>query len=316
MNVQVLSAVAATIGLSAVCFGQATAAGPAQPARPAPSAPRDDRAAESLGWRLGVQAWTFRDRTAFEAIETAGRLGLKYIELYPGQPLSPEDRASEVGPGLSGSQVDALKARLAGAGVRAMSYGVVGIVGDEGAARRQFEFVRAMGMATLVAEPPPEARDLAARLAGEYGIVVAIHNHPRPSIYWSPDAVLEAMNGGSPRLAACADTGHWTRSGLSAVDSLKKLVGHVAELHFKDVAGGRDTVWGTGESDAPGMLAELKRQGFRGPVYVEYEDGRGAELEANVQRCIEFFDEAARKLAAEAGPAAKPGVPGGPIPGG
>ena len=40
-----------------------------------PGAVRDDAAAEKLGWRLGAQAWTFRDRTAFEAIATAHRLG-------------------------------------------------------------------------------------------------------------------------------------------------------------------------------------------------------------------------------------------------
>jgi hypothetical protein len=56
------------------------------------AAARDDSAAERLGWRLGVQAWTFRDRSAFEAIDTAARLGLKYIELYPGQVLCPGTR--------------------------------------------------------------------------------------------------------------------------------------------------------------------------------------------------------------------------------
>ena len=51
-------------------------------ASPSPQPPvRDDAAAERLGFRLGVQAWTFRDRTAFEAIATAHRLGLRYIEL-------------------------------------------------------------------------------------------------------------------------------------------------------------------------------------------------------------------------------------------
>src|SRR5262249_34982311 len=50
---------------------------------------RDDAAAERLGWRLAVQAWTFNDRTAFEAIDTARALGIKYIELFPDQKLAP-----------------------------------------------------------------------------------------------------------------------------------------------------------------------------------------------------------------------------------
>jgi hypothetical protein len=44
------------------------------------------------------------------------------------------------------------------------------------------------------------------------------------------------------------------------------------------------------------MLAELKRQGFRGLFSLEYEDGAGALLEANVARCIAFFDQTAREL--------------------
>ncbi len=277
---------------------------PAQPAPSAPSAPRDDSAAERLGWELGMQAWTFRDRTAIEAIETAGKLGLKYIELYPGQALAPGEPKAEVGPALTAAQIEALKKKLQGAGVKAVSYGVVSLKNDEAAARKQFEFVKGMGMRTLVTEPTPDARDMVSRLADEYNVLVAIHNHPKPSMYWNPDTVLEAIKGRSPLMGACADTGHWPRSGLRSIDSLKKIEGHVIELHFKDITNGRDAVWGTGDSDAKGMLAELKRQGFRGQIYVEYEFGSGKELEANVARCIEFFDRAARELGAE--PAAAP----------
>ena len=54
---------------------------------------------------------------------------------------------------------------------------------------------------------------------------------------------------------------------------------------------------GHGECDARGILAELARQGFHGLIDVEYEDGAGPELEANVARCIAFFDQTARELA-------------------
>jgi sugar phosphate isomerase/epimerase len=178
-----------------------------------------------------------------------------------------------------------------------MSYGVVTIK-EEGAARKHFEFVKTMGMRTLVCEPVPEARDTVSRLADEYGLSVAIHNHPKPSLYWNPDTVLEALKERSRGMGACADTGHWTRSGLRPVEALKKLEGRVIELHFKDVARGVDQIWGTGDSNARAMLEELKRQGFRGQVYVEYESGSGTELEANVARCVAFFDATARELAA------------------
>ena len=44
----------------------------------------DTSSAEKLGWRLGVQAYTFRELTFFETVDKVHELGLKYIEMYPG----------------------------------------------------------------------------------------------------------------------------------------------------------------------------------------------------------------------------------------
>lgn len=261
------------------------------------AAVRDDSAAEKLGWQLGVQAWTFRDRTAFEAIDTAAKLGLHYIELYPGQAYSPEHKDLKVGPELGEEQRVALQKHLADAKVKAVSFGVVGLSKDEKEARRIFEFAKAMGLENLSCEPEPDAYELVDKLCNEYGINAAIHNHPKPSRYWDPATVLEAIKGRSKRMGSCSDTGHWPRSGLVPVECLKKLEGHIVELHFKDITDGVDQPWGTGKGDARGMLAELKRQGFRGLFSLEYEDGEGAVLEANAARCIAFFDETARALA-------------------
>jgi len=263
---------------------------------------RDDAAAEKLGWRLGTQAWTFRDRTCFETIDTAARLGLKYIELYPGQALSPDSRTVQVGPDMGQKELDSLHAKLAATHVRAVSFGVVTMTKDATATRKLFDFARALGLENLSAEPEADALDLVASLADEYGVNVAFHNHPKPSSYWNPDTVLAAVQGRTKRLGSCSDTGHWTRCGLAPVECLKKLEGRVIELHFKDLDDfgkpeALDSPWGTGKSDARGILAELARQRFRGLIDVEYENGTGEELEKNVARCIDFFDRTARELA-------------------
>lgn len=271
------------------------------------TAARDDRAAEQLGWRLGVQAWTFRDRTAFEAIETARALGLKYIELYPGQPLAREHGDARVAVDMTATHVAALRAKLDAADVRAMGFGVVGFSKDEAEARATFSFAEAMGIGTITCEPDADAWDLVEKLADEYRIDIACHDHPRPSRYWDPQTVLTAVKGRSQRLGACADTGHWPRSGLDTVASLGLLAGRIRSLHFKDIAPanakGEDRPWGTGEGKAREMLAELQRQGFRGLVSIEDETGKGPELEANVARCIAFFDAEARALVADGKPA-------------
>ena len=257
---------------------------------------RDDAAAEKLGWRLGAQAWTFRDRTAFEAIDTSAKLGLKYIELYPGQALSPEHKDVQVGVGLSDAQRDSLLKKLSDAHVKAVSFGVVSFSKDETEARKIFDFAKKMGLENVSCEPEPDACEMVDKLCNEYGINAAIHDHPKPSHYWSPEIVLAAVKDRSKRMGACADTGHWKRSGLVPVDCLKQCAGRVIELHFKDITDGVDQPWGKGSGDAHGQLAELKRQGFRGLVNVEYEDGAGEPLEQNVARCIGFFDDTAREL--------------------
>lgn len=284
--------------LAATLSAAALAGCAAQKSAPSDKPVRDDSAAESLGWRLGVQAWTFRDRSACEAIETAAKLGFKYIELYPGQPLAPDDKEAKVGPEMSAEQFARLVTTLASAHVQPVSFGVVGFDKDEAAARKVFLFAKKLGLENLSCEPEPDAYELVDRLCNEYGINAAIHNHPKPSRYWNPDTVLEAVQGRSKRMGSCSDTGHWPRSGLVPVECLKKLEGRIVELHFKDISDGVDQPWGTGKGDARAMLRELARQKFRGLVSLEYEDGAGALLEANAARCIAFFDQTAREIVA------------------
>jgi len=118
--------------------------------------------------------------------------------------------------------------------------------------------------------------EVVEKLAQECNIKVAIHNHPGPkNFYWQPETVAAAVKGRSPLLGACADVGHWVRSGLDPVECLKKLEGRVITLHFKDLnergPKAHDLPWGTGVSNTKGMLAELKRQNFKGAICVEYE---------------------------------------------
>ncbi|MDH7570653.1 MAG: sugar phosphate isomerase/epimerase, partial [Armatimonadota bacterium] len=235
---------------------------------PQASAARDDAAAERLGWRLGPQAYTFRNYTLFEAIEKTQALGMKVIEIYPGQKLRP---GSDTRSGLemSAEEVEALKKKLADAGVRPVCFGVIAIPSEEAAARRLFQFARDLGIETITSEPNPEALEAIDRLCGEYGVNVAIHNHPRPSRYWDPDVLLAALKGRSRRIGACADIGHWMRSGVNPLEALRKLEGRIISFHFKDlnefgVRDAHDVPWGTGVGETRALLSEIRRQGFSG----------------------------------------------------
>jgi len=156
---------------------------------------------------------------------------------------------------------------------------VVGIPKDEAEARKLFEFAKTMGLYAITTESV-ENIDTIEKMVKEYDIKVGFHNHPRQANnpnykVWDPKYILSVVKGHDARIGSCADTGHWVRSGLKPVACLRILKGHIISSHMKDLNemthDGHDVPFGTGVSDIPGILTELKAQHFAGNVSLEYE---------------------------------------------
>ncbi len=258
-------------------------------------------AAEALGWRLGCQLWSFNRFTFSEAIDKVASLGLKYAEAFPGQRLSPDlPEDIKFDHNMSAEHLAWAQQKLADAGVRVVCYGVVGLPNDEEQARKVFDFAKTMGIEVIASEPARVALDLVEKLADEYEISVAIHNHPKPSLYWNYETVIDALDGRSARLGACADTGHWMRSGLDPLEAVKALEGRLVSFHFKDLneigeRSAHDVVWGTGLADLPAILAEVKRQGIQPVFSIEYEHNWDNNV-PDIAQCVAYFNQVAASL--------------------
>lgn len=248
------------------------------------------------GFAIGCQAYTFNRFTAFEAIEKTALAGGKVIEFYPGQKLRLDDEDAKVDHNASAEVLSQLQAKLAEHGIKAVNYGVVGVPNDEAGARKIFEFARAMGLRAITTESV-DAIDVLETLAKEYDIGVAFHNHPRqpnnPDYkVWDPNYIAEICEGRDARIGACADTGHWVRSGLKPVECLKILKGRIISSHLKDLnemsRRGHDVPFGTGVSDIAGILDELKAQGFAGNISIEYEHNWDNNV-PEVGQCVGFI---------------------------
>ncbi|MDF7815954.1 sugar phosphate isomerase/epimerase [Runella sp. MFBS21] len=255
---------------------------------------------DKAGWKLGSQAYSFRLFTFAEALHKIDSCGLKYVEAFPGQ---------TIGGGLEGKmdfKMDAatrqaVKKLVKDKGLTIVAYGVVTPKSDEDWTAL-FEFAKDMGVININSEPSAAQVPLVRKLAEQYKITVALHNHPKPSRYWHPDTVLAAI-GGSKYMASCADIGHWVRSGLDPVACLKQLEGYVRGMHFKDVKkdtpDGRyhDVIWGTGDCKVDQVIAEMKRQKFKGPISVEYEyhwENNGPEIAESVKNFREIYSRKAQ----------------------
>ena len=252
-------------------------------------------------WKLGMQAYSFNRFTFFEAVDKNAALEMKYIECYPGQTLSKGKPDVKMDHNMSSADRKLTLQKLRESGVTLMNYGVVGLPNNEAECRKVFDFAKEMGIETIVSEPPEDAFDLIDRLCEEYKINVAIHNHPKPSHYWDPDTVLKVCKGRSKRIGACADTGHWMRSGVDPLEAVKKLgaAKRIISFHFKDLnefgnRGAHDVPWGTGDGQAGAILAELDRQKFKGVFSIEYEHNWLNSM-PEISKCVAFF----RKTAAE-----------------
>src|SRR2546423_15242030 len=87
---------------------------PCPASEPSP-AKRDDSASEKLGIKLSLQCYTYRALTFFETVDKAAGMGLKYLEIYPGQKLKPGS-SQTMNPKMSDEVCDEGKKKLADAG--------------------------------------------------------------------------------------------------------------------------------------------------------------------------------------------------------
>ena len=231
------------------------------------------------GFFIGCQAYTFNHFSVFEAIEKTADAGGKVIEFYPGQKLSKEEPNVKWDHNASAETIQKVKDKLAASKVKAVNYGVVQIPKDEAEARKIFEFAKTLGLYGITTESV-DALDTIEKLVKEYDIKVGFHDHPKqadnPSYkMWDPNYVMSVVKDRDARIGSCADTGHWVRSGLNPVECLRILKGRIISSHLKDLneMGGRahDVPYGTGVSDVPALLNELRAQGFAGNISIEYE---------------------------------------------
>lgn len=247
------------------------------------------------GFALGCQAWTFNHYSVMEAIDKTAAAGGKVIEFYPGQKFSPDQPDLKFDHNATDEMIAAVKARLTKDGIRAVNYGVVEIPNDEAQARKIFDFAKKFDLYGVTTESVGSI-DLIEKLVKEYDIHVGFHDHPKrpndPSYrMWDPNYVLSVVKGRDSRIGSCADVGHWVRSGLNPVDCLKILDSRIISSHLKDLneksPDAHDVPYGTGVSDIPAILHELKRQHFAGNISIEYEYNWTTSV-PEVAQCVGF----------------------------
>lgn len=252
--------------------------------------PSRARADSQAGFVLGIQSYSLRSFPVDKALADTQELGLHAIEFFGGH--FPLDSDQE--------HIDRMNANLRQRNIKATAHGVNGFGKDDKANRRIFEFAKKAGIRNLSADPSPEAFDSLDKLVAEFDIRIAIHNHGPGARYNKVDDVLKAIQGRHKLIGACADLGHYIRSGEDPVAVIRKLQGRLYGIHLKDFdapkGDAKGVILGKGHLDVPEVFKALKKVEFPsdGALSIEYEEHADNPLE-DLRQCVAIAREAEKK---------------------
>ena len=236
--------------------------------------PSEETVAQPPSWKMGVALYSFNLFPFSVALSKADSAGVKLVEGFSFHALKEEFKDSTMGQ-ISMHGVNRMKQMLESRGMKMKSM-YVSEAKDVNEWKSYFEKAKTLGMEFLVCEPDKAHWDIIDSLGGIYNIKIAIHEHARSSsIYWHPDSVLAAIKG-HKNIGACADLGHWARSGLDPAKCLNQLKGHILGIHLKDIGQfnnteAEDVIVGKGKINFSAVIKELKDQNFNGIIYMECE---------------------------------------------
>jgi inosose dehydratase len=244
-------------------------------------------------FKLGIQLYSLRGYSADEALKHAKDLGFEQVEFYGG--MFSTDATDD--------QIAAMRKKVADLGLSISAHGVNRLSKDEAANRKIFQFAKAVGIPTITADPDPDSFDNLDELVKEFDIRVAIHNHGPGHRYNQVVDVLKAIEGHDERIGACADLGHYIRSGQGAPEVIRLLKGRLYGIHLKDFAKmeakAQGVILGKGHLDVEGVFFALQQIGFpeNGAISLEYEENPKNPL-AEIRECVNVAKAAMAKVAA------------------
>jgi len=230
------------------------------------------------GLKLGMASYTLRNFSLDEAIAMTKQAGLKYINL------------KDIHLPRNSSPVERQEARrkVEAAGLTLMGGGVIYIPNKEEEVRSAFEYAKDAGMPTIVCSPEPEVLDTVEKMAQEYKIRIAIHNHgPGDKKYPSPLDALRLVQHRDPLMGLCMDVGHTVRNGEDPVAAIRKCSHRLYDMHIKDVTraagNGAATEVGKGVVDIVGIFKTLAKMKFPYHIGLEYEANGKAPMPGIVE---------------------------------
>src|SRR6185295_6403841 len=251
------------------------------------------------GVQIGVQSYSFRDRSLDDAIKGMVEVGLGECEMYSGH-VEPKVGREELRKWRTTVSMDEFRKTRkkfddAGVQIYAYNYSFRDDFTDEEIARG-FEMAKALGVGVITASSTLSVVDRVDREARKNKIRVGFHGHSdvkNPNEFATPESFAKAMQGRSPYIDVNLDIGHFTAAGFDPIDYIGKHHERIVTLHIKDRKknDGANMPFGEGDTPIKAVLQLLKTKKYSIPANIEYEY-KGSDTVAEVKKCFEYCKEA------------------------
>jgi sugar phosphate isomerase/epimerase len=251
------------------------------------------------GVQIGVQSYSFRDRSLDDAIQGMVEVGLGECELYEGhvEPKLSRDELRKWRTTVSMDHFRGVRKKFDDAGILlyAYNYSFRDNFTDEEIARG-FEMAQALGVGIITASSTLTVVDRVDREAQKARIKVGFHGHSdvkHPNEFSTPETFEKAMAAHSPYINVNLDIGHFFAAGFDPVDFITRHHERIVTLHLKDRKkdNGENMPFGQGDTPIKPVLQLLAKNKFDIPANIEYEY-KGADTVTEVKNCFEYCKQA------------------------
>ncbi len=248
------------------------------------------------GVQLGVQSYSFRDRSLDDAIKAMVEIGLGECELFDGH-VEPQNLSREElrkwRTTVAMDHFHAIRRKFDDAGILlyAYNYSFRDDYSDEEIARG-FEMAKALGVGIITASSTLSVVDRVDREAQKAKIKVGFHGHDDtkdPNEFSTPQSFEKAMAGRSSYINVNLDIGHFFAAGFDPVAFINQHHDRIVTLHIKDRKSnhGENMPFGQGETPIKPVLQLLETKKYRIPANIEYEY-EGADTVVEVRKCLDY----------------------------
>jgi sugar phosphate isomerase/epimerase len=247
---------------------------------------------------IGVQSYSFRDRSLSDAIAAMRQIGLRSCELWQSH-VEPRDVPREElrnwRETVALDHFHRIRDRFAQASIALSAYNL-SFRDDfsDAEIERGFEMAVALGAPVITASANINTVARIAPVAARRKMLVGVHNHSRidPNEFATAKSFTDALEA-SPYIAVNLDIGHFTAANEDAVAFLQQHHARIVTLHVKDRRRNDGPIVPFGEGDTPitKVLALLQQHGWPIPANIEYEY-MGGDTVAEVRRCLAYCRKA------------------------